>query len=264
MGINELITNEDYFHIHKSLGIYVIFHYFYQYIHYFVYGGMNLHVWNMLPHMGLHLSSFMFHVLHKRIMSQKMAMFIWEELRLHSMIFAFRACLSILIPDMRGFFVFFTMISADIVTKMHGVEGTSTVRGTHDRVSSNWLKQLSGAFFSTSQMGATLICAGYFQYHYSPVLAFSTLPPIQTSAFGMTLIRKNIINKTVWQIVYGMELSMVYILWYQETGNMLILPLGLFCYLMRKCGMNKYLLFLLIGLGDQVWRQFLIINGYLH
>lgn len=264
MGLTQLITHEDYFHIHKSLGIYVLFHYFYQYINYFAYEGMNLNALNIIPHMGLHLSSFIFDVLQKRIMSKQMAMFIWEELRLHSMIFAFRACLSILIPEMRVFFVFFTMVSADIVTKVYGIDGASTVRGTHDRVSSNWMKQLAGVFFSTSQMGATLICAGYFQYHYSPVLAFSTLPPIQTSAFGMTLIRKNIINKTVWQIVYGVELSMVYIVWYKETGNMLILPLGLFCYLMRRCGMNKYLLFLLMGLGDQMWRQLLMVHGHLH
>lgn len=262
MGISELVTHEDFFHIHKSLGLYVLIHYFYQYWNYFSYGTMNLHIWNILPHMGLHISSFIFHVLQKRIMTKQMAMFIWEELRVHSLIFSFRACLSILIPEMRVLFLFATMISADIVTNIYGIEGTSTVRGTHDRVSSNLIKQLSGAFFSTSQMGATLICAGYFQHHYSPVLVFSTLPPIQTSAFGMTLIRKNIINKTVWQVVYGIELGMVYVLWYMETGNILILPLGMFCYLMRRIGMNKYLLFLIIGLSDQFWRLALIMNDF--
>jgi hypothetical protein len=220
---------------------------------------MNLNQWNILPHMGLHASSFIFKVIKTRTMTPQMAMFIWEELRLHSLIFAFRACMSILIPEYRILFVFATMISADITTHIFGSNKISTVRGNHERVSSNFFKLVSGAFFSTSQMGATLICGGFFQTEYSSVLTFSTLPPIQTSAFGMTLIRKNIINKQTWQFVYGIELSMVYLLWYLEKGDILILPLSLFCYLMRIFNMNKYFLFSMITVADAIWRKSVFI-----
>ena len=147
------------------------------------------------------------------------------------------------------------MLCADITTHFHGNDGVSTVRGTHDRISSNIIKKLSGMFFSTSQLGATIICSGFFQNTYSPILVFSTLPPIQTSAFRMTLIRKNIINKSIWQIVYGAELALVYVLWFKETGNIIVLPISLFCYGMRKLNVNKYFLFLLLGLMDNLWRQ---------
>lgn len=251
----KLITQEDSFHIHKSLGIYVLCHYCFQFVYYTIYGNMNLNLWNMLPHIGLHLSSFIFKVIKKRIMTKQMAMFIWEELRLHSLIFSFRACFSILLPEYRILFIFFTMLLADITTLLLGDTTISTVRGNHERVSSNYIKIISAAFFSTSQMGATLICGGFFQKDYSYVLTFSTLPPIQTSAFGMTLIRKNIINKQIWQIVYGMELLLVYVLWYAEKGDLLIVPLSVFCYSMRRLNMNKYLLFSLITVSDAIWRQ---------
>ncbi len=137
MGISELITHEDSFHVHKTFGLYVIIHYIYQFTCYFKYGYVNLHFLNILPHMLLHMTSFIFNVLQKRIMSKQMAMFIWEELRLHSMIFAYRACFCILFPQLRVPFIFFTMLCADITTHFHGNDGVSTVRGTHDRISSN-------------------------------------------------------------------------------------------------------------------------------
>jgi hypothetical protein len=91
-----------------------------------------------------------------------------------------------------------------------------------------------------SQMGATIICAGFFQNKWSPVLVFSTLPPIQTSAFGMTLIRKGIIDKIVWQYVYIIELLFVYLIWYIEMKNLYIVPLSAIFLFMRKMNMSKY------------------------
>ena len=109
MGLSDLITHEDPYHIHKSLGGFVIAHYFYQFIYYYHYQTMELTFINMLPHLLLHISSFVFRVLHNRMLTEKLAMFIWEELRLHSMIFAYRSCFSILLPSYRVFFVFLTM-----------------------------------------------------------------------------------------------------------------------------------------------------------
>tara|TARA_Y100000389_G_C17429838_1_gene501866 strand:+ start:1001 stop:1810 length:810 start_codon:yes stop_codon:yes gene_type:complete len=250
---NKLITHEDPYHLHKTLGVYVLAHFLFQYTYYFINGNMILNEINILPHVGLHLSSFIFSVLKKRQMGT-MGMFIWEELRLHSMIFASRGCFSVLYPSMRIPFVFITMGLADLATYYYGDKNISTVRGDHTRESNRIVNKLYSIFFSTSQLGATIICGGFFQQNYSTALVFSTLPAIQTSAFGLTLIRKNIINKTIWQIVYGVELLLVYILWYSETNNLFIIPLSFSCYLARKMNISKYYLFYCIVVIDYFWR----------
>ena len=169
-----------------------------------------------------------------------MAMFIWEELRAHSMIFAYRSLFIILSPSYRVLFTLITMIFADLITDNFGDRTFSTVRGDHNRISSSIYKHISSNFFSMSQMGATIICGGFFQNKWSPILIFSTLPPIQTSAFGMTLIRKGIINKLVWQYVYAFELLFVYFIWYIEMQNLYIIPLSAIFLLMRKMNISKY------------------------
>ena len=262
MGLNELITNEDPYHIHKSLGFYVLLHYFYQFYYFFNFNKMDLSPLNLLPHIALHLSSFVFKVLSRRSLSaERTSMFIWEELRLHSMIFSYRSCFSILFPEYAQYIVFITMLFADFATILYGVDGISTVRGNHSKETSKLYKKISAAFFSSSQMGATIICGGFFQNNYSDVLTFSTLPAIQTSAFGMTLIRKNIINKTIWQAIYVMELLLVYYMWYMVNNNLIIIPLNIGCYMLRKRGVNKYCLFLTITLIDYLWRNTFFVDN---
>lgn len=242
MGINQLITKDDNMHIHKTLGIFVLFHYIIQYSLYFIYGDVYLYTWNIFPHIALHLSSFIFDVLEKRIISKSMSMFIWEELRLHSLIFATRGCLCILFPDFRLPIVFLTMFMADYVTALYGTPNHSTVRGNHEYQTNSMIKLIFSNFFSISQLGATIICGGFF--HNSSVLIFATLPPIQTSAFGMTLIRKNLMSKFTWQVIYSIELLSVYIIWYMETNNLLIIPMSITAYIMRRANISKYSLFL--------------------
>ena len=66
MALSDLITKEDPFHIHKTFGAYVLLHFAYQYLCYFIYGRMYLNIWNLLPHFVLHLTSFIFHVLYSQ------------------------------------------------------------------------------------------------------------------------------------------------------------------------------------------------------
>lgn len=261
MGLSELVTHEDPYYLHKTFGVCVLCNFFYQFYLYYFYGIMYLNIYTMLPHLALHITSFIFKVLPTRVLSEKTAMFIWEELRLHSMVFAYRSCLSILIPNYRVFFVFLTMFLADVATFLFGNYDVTTIRGSHNKISSKYYKKIASAFYSTSQFGATLICGGFFQENYSPILTFTTLPAIQTSAFGMTLIRKNIINKTVWQVIYSAELLLVYYMWYLEKQNILIVPMSMFCYFLRKNGMNKYCLFFIIAFSDYLWRNFDIYSA---
>jgi len=262
MILSKLITHEDKFHIHKTMGLLTLTNFIFQTIHYFAYQKLYYINQYIFIHIFLHMTSFIFQVLSKRPKAgDKMKMFIWEELRLHSMIFAYRACFSILFPEYARVIIFLTMIAADLTTKYVGDDTFTTVRGQHDKEKS-WKKQIYSVFFSMSQMGATAICSGCFQPNYNKFLTFQTLIPIQTSAFGLTLLRKNIIDKTTWQVVYSIELSLVYIYWYYEYGNLYIIPMSGIPYFFRKIGFSKYIIWLLFVLIDYLQRENIDIFNY--
>jgi hypothetical protein len=168
------------------------------------------------------------------------------------MAFGWRSCFVILFPKYSFLIVLLTMLTADIVTDYYGNPNVSTVRGNHDMEKKSIMKQIYSSFFSTSQLGATIICAGFFQDKISPYLVFATLPPIQTSAFGMTLLRKNIVNKSIWQIVYSIELLLVYVIWYLEYKNLYIIAYSIIAYICRKFNIDKYIL----------WCCFFVFNNY--
>jgi hypothetical protein len=234
--IQKLVTHEDPYYIHKSIGLICLANYFVQFYMYFAYNVYYLNIYTISPHIFLHLSSFIFTVLIKRPVESKLNMFIWEELRIHSLLFAWRSCFSILFENYSSIICFATLIAADVTTHYHGNKDISTVRGQHSKVGKRSLvKEITGAFFSISQFGATFICL-----NSSPILIFSTLPPIQTSAFGMTLIRKNLINKTIWSLVYSGELLMTYYIWYIEYKNLNIFYIAALLYIMRRIGFSKY------------------------
>ena len=72
--------------------------------------------------------------------------------------------------------------------------------------------------------------------------------------FKTILIKKNVINKPIWQIVYSLELLLVYIIWYFENENLLIVPLSIFCFFMRTMNISKYQLFICLALCDYLWK----------
>ncbi len=240
--MNKLITHEDPYHIHKICGIYSILNYIFQLTMYFAFGRFYLNFYTLLPNILLPATSFFFKVLSKRPIGSKMSMFIWKELQIHSLLFAWRSLFTILYPNYSVFITFATMFGADITTYMYGTSGISTVRGDHSRVGNrDLMKEVFGAFFSISQMGATIITAGFFQKNPSSILIFSTLPAIQTSAFGMTLLRKDIITKTQWSVIYSLELILSYIVWYSEYKNINTFFISLGIYVLRRYSpLSKY------------------------
>lgn len=243
--LEKLITHEDNYHIHKTLGLLCLFNYGYQYYLFISTGSYHLNIWTVAPHILLHNSSFIFNVLSKRPTESKLSMFIWEELRIHALIFAWRACFIILFTEYSQTITLASMICADIATRYCGNPGVSTVRGKHSNIEKRgWIKRASGAFFSVSQMGATIITSGVFQPRVSPILVFSTLPPIQTSAFGMTLIRKNMITHSIWTIAYSFELLTTYVFYYKEFGNIYLFPIALLLYLIRSYNVSKYVIWI--------------------
>lgn len=245
--MDRLITHEDPFHLHKTMGVFCLMNYAVQYNLFFRYGTHNIILCNLIPHILLHVTSFAFTVLKRRPAASHLNMFIWNELRIHSMLFAYRSIFSILFPKLAVVIGLATLVLADITSNYYGTPGVSTVRGQQERVGKRpLLKEISGAFFSISQFGATIISMGLLQPSVSPILVFSTLPPIQTSAFGMTLIRKNIINKTVWSVVYAVELGITYAIWYQIYGNFDIFIISAVLYFLRRVGISKYLIWMTV------------------
>lgn len=236
-----LFTHEDNYNVHKLVGLYCILNYIYQFWCFFVHDRVYLNVFTIAPHMFLHLTTFIFKVLRKRPVQSVTSMFIWEEMRWHALIFAFRSCFVLLFPDFGIPIVFLTLTAADVATFYHGTPGVSTVRGKQENIARRSpVKNFIGYFFSISQIGATLICGGFLQPKISPILVFSCLPPIQTSAFGMTLLRKNLINKSTWTVLYSIELILTYVAWYKVYGNLDVLVAGTILFAMRKMGMSKY------------------------
>tara|TARA_B100002051_G_scaffold276209_1_gene323226 strand:+ start:2070 stop:2900 length:831 start_codon:yes stop_codon:yes gene_type:complete len=242
-AVDKLVTNEDPLHLHKLLGAYVLLHFCVQLGLYACTRTMYLTPMLIWPHIALHASSFAFKVLPKRPAEGRGRMFVWQELRAHAGIFAMRQCMCILYPRDGPLFVISTMAAADAATWFLGTPGLTTVRGCQHKRSKSIAKRAAGAFFSMSQLGGTLICSGAFQPNgVNPVLAFASLPAIQTSPFGMTLLRKNLISKTTWQVVYAAQLVLVYCVWYAEYGSMWLAPVSLALYLLRCTGVSKYVL----------------------
>ena len=95
-GVNKLFTEEDPYNIHKTFGFLALSNFAFQSYYYINYGEMFYIDKFIFIHMLLHVTSFVFKVLKQRPETgDKMKMFIWEELRMHSMIFTYRGCFCI-------------------------------------------------------------------------------------------------------------------------------------------------------------------------
>ena len=264
----KLVTSEDPYHVHKLCGVACLCNFAYQISRFLL--GCSVrpeNPWTLAPHGLLHVSSFIFRVLPHRQIGSRANMYIWEELRSHATLFGLRACLVILFPAFGFWISLGTMVLADVATTVQGRPGLSTVRGAQERVGNrSWKKELAAAFFSTSQLGATLITSGLFQqeeivrmHNNDPsgggggyaMLVFATLPPIQTSAFGMTLIRKNLIDQKTWSAVYVIELLFVYYVWYMVYANMNVLGIASVMYILRRAGVSKYTIWIACYILDR-------------
>ena len=133
----KLLTHEEshLFHIHKILGILVLSHYAYRTYLLLTTGSMQFDTSFFTPycivlHMLLSVSSFIFKISQTRIQSAPM---IYPEFRLHSILFAYRSLIVMLMMwyakrynlvfplYLRGIVVLVTMVLADLVTNHYKV-----------------------------------------------------------------------------------------------------------------------------------------------
>lgn len=210
--IHRLFTHEDrhIMHMHKTLGALVLGHIFYRMNLIIKFGdsGLATSPWTpfwMVIHALLHVSSFQFRLPEKRNRTYNI---IWPEFRLHSMIFAYRSILSVLLMWMGGYWnhalrgplVLGTMAAADAVSEWYGQDTTMRANPYPAGTSQEFIVW-HNRFYSMSQFGATM--AIMFRGADS---AFLALLPIQTAPFLMTLVKKGILNQAEWHIWYTVAL----------------------------------------------------------
>lgn len=280
--LSKLATHEDPYHLHKTLGILSLVSFFYRYLYVLPTTGTlgfegSAFDWaNVALHLALSSSSLIFHVISHRKL--KFPMLMWNEYRLHAIVFTLR-CFDVFalgcavrhfgwLSDLAdtsifGRFAFFAVVMshhvlADAITGWYGTPGITSVRVVKSR--STGKVKFAGVkmFYSFYQFLA--IGSHLLPHARTTDLGYNTLIAIQSSAFLMTLCRKNIITFVEHGIIYTacLVLSTAYILWIQGSVQFLALVGAMFA-LRITFRLNKYLL----------WAVFTALNSpeaapYLH
>lgn len=215
----KLITNHDPGHVHKILGVLVLFHYIYRL-------GLLFGTGNAFPQseppaaqalcVGIHAllswSSLLLPLPAKRNFSSPM---IWPEFRLHSIIFATRhaacACVTLLglwpaywLYDAAAKLVAIgmTVLAARWATDRHGCRERRTTNampyppGVDERMQAG-IKDS----YARAQFGATVMAV-----FPDPTLNFMPLLAIQIAPLLMTLVRKGKASASVYHCVYTLSL----------------------------------------------------------
>lgn len=257
-----LITREDPFHVHKTLGSLTIIHFIYRFYLATISPNYDMHLTDqdtitiagLIIHACLSMTSLFFHIPTNRI---KTAPMIWPEFRLHSILFAMRSIVVLIAnwynPVLNNYIrpsaVLITLIGADLVTKFYKINpGVTTMRSMPfpENTSKILIKNVN-LFYSVSQVFATL---NVLVHSHNAI--FLTLLPIQLAAFWMTLVRKGFITAKQWHIFYGLSLLLNFAYGITTQGPLLISgsayrTLGL-AFTIGRFGLsiNKYVLWIFI------------------
>lgn len=198
-NIPKLFTKEDFYHAHKVLGIFCLYHYLYRLYLFLQTGTMKFDdspftFFSIAAHFTLSISSMIFKIPENRIRSSPM---IYPEFRLHSIVFASRSLAIMLLlyfsrkfnavlPHyFRGLIVLITMVLADVITNSFKDQGKTMRAMPFPDYIPNSFRDILNRFYSISQIFATA------QMIFSIGLdeAFLVLFPIQIAAFLMTCVR---------------------------------------------------------------------------
>lgn len=251
---DKLITNEDYYHFHKTMGVISLVNYFYRYFYvwlvnwdlgynYFTY----FNLFTLMCHLALTVSSLVFHVLPSRNVREPLV--IYEEYRLHAILFTIRSVGVTFLTWWgnhtlsRWLFVLCIHLMVDIVTYRHGSPGVTAVR--NDGRGKLWYLKPMRLGYAYYQFVAIASHLAFSPYQGD--MGFNTLAAIQSSAFLMTLRRKNII---IWQMhmfwySIALLLSLLYI---GEAHGPWIFIYSLLCFYLRAgLNLSKYLVWSIFG-----------------
>jgi len=242
-NLPKLFTKEDNLHLHKFFGTISLVHFIYQFSSLVLFGKMNFNqnsLYLLFIHALLSTTSLIFHISSHR--NEKMPI-IYPELRLHSIIFAYRSIICFYLSYYEMHFIykmatcFATMIAADIVT--HYTKKGTTIRNMpySEHMTEKDRKKII-YHYSRSQVGATMLMLG------NETTAFVPLLPIQIAAFLMTLVRKNIIKGHMFHVVYAIAIWLnAFSYLSKDVGWMVLHFIGnnIFSYLRFERSANKYI-----------------------
>lgn len=248
----KLFTHEDVFNIHKILGFLALIHFIYRYFYVLpttnTLGFGRNYLFDtccLALHLALSYSSIIFNVLKHRIPERPLI--IYQEYRLHAMVFTTRAVLvslfgmyNYLIPTEYHYYILTLLILSisiivDLITYKFGTPGITAVRNNND--SSIKPLRLAYAYYQFIAMGSHLLL--------NPKmcdLGFNGIIAIQSSAFLMTLKRKSIIrwySHAFWY-TFALILSSYYI-WYVKNTSFMVYILCLFI-IRVKFNVSKYII----------------------
>mmetsp|Transcript_21837 Transcript_21837/g.21130 ORF Transcript_21837/g.21130 Transcript_21837/m.21130 type:complete len:325 (-) Transcript_21837:64-1038(-) len=280
-NVHKLMTKEDghYGHVHKMIGSAALAHYIYRTYLLVTTGTMQFDssmvtLYCILLHMLLSVSSFIFKIPNNRINSAPM---IYPEFRLHSIIFAYRSLIvmilmwgskryeSVVPLYLRGAVVILTMVAADKVTSTYKDQGTTMRAMPFPAYISPLTRDRLNVFYSVCQIFAT--SQVLFSYHLDEV--FAVVFPIQIAALLMTMVRKSIISAGAWHYYYSLSLLSNFVVgpiagWFNPAttpGGFFFPSALIFCALRFNVrGLNKYMLWGIVCL-TQVYAM-VVLNRY--
>lgn len=261
--VSKLFTNEDSQQLHKTLGALCIASFLYRYFYVLPrtgtlgFDGTWFDHLTILVHMLLSTSSLIFHVLKARIRNRPMI--IWEEYRLHAIVFSTR-CLSLYLIGyfqplagspyqnlLQGAIIVSHHFVADYITSIYGSkDGTTTVR-VHDGHRAEITLVLR--FYAFYQFAA--LASALTPHERLCDLGYNSFIAIQSSAFLMTLYRKSIITEFAHAGWYSacliISLSYIYM---TRASTVFALKLFAVYFLRTKFRVSKYAL----------WTAFIILS----
>jgi ferredoxin-NADP reductase len=283
--ISKLVTHEDKFHIHKTMGVISLLNYFYLFFDCFYSGATatltirkvdSTFIGLTWLHSALSLSALQFLIPRTRTGILPM---IWQEFRAHSIIFAVR---SFLIINMLYFSMLYPVNPNPNPDSIHKTPppqslnpGTNIIAHMLIRTTSVLLSMkladISTRQFRENRKETTTATMPYWSncnprlqtmikyfYTHSQFMAttaclFSHVPyilavafPIQVASFLMTLVRKNIISAFWYHVLYGGSLLTVYLINAADVKLYIISVIGIFMIYARvNARMNKYVLWIL-------------------
>jgi len=218
---NKLFTKEDKFHLHKTFGIFCLLNFFLRYsVTYWTMGNLNVvgsvYDWvMMLALIAVPVAALQFHVPAKRMMKKPMV--IWEEYRLHALVFSLRGfsvyLFGLFAPDfafkwlLQFCFIMSHHLVVDEITRRHGDPGHTTVRvqNEHIREELTMTKAIKRGY-SLYQFLA--LASHLLPSEYTSEAGFNAFIAVHSSAFLMTLYRKRVIRGRCHFLVYTLCLML--------------------------------------------------------
>lgn len=257
--VKKLFTDEDKFFVHKILGYGSLLSFIYRYAYVLPregnlgFHGTTFDFFTLGYHMLLSSSSLIFHVLKQRIVDKPLI--IYEEYRLHSILFTLRCVLIslfgtfsyLLENDLQrkiglGIILLFVHGTVDYVTSKYGKEGITAVRNNNDE---NY--KYIRLFFSYYQIVALASHVVYSGSHLED-LGYNTLIAIQSSTFLMTLRRKGLISWQLYVFWYGFALVCSMTVMYMHCGLWIFLASAA-VFQIRRQNVSKYILWPVFALS---------------